>query len=173
MQAEDAYQKLAKRADEIRVLESTAALVSWDTETNLPKAGLEHRAKQSAYLSGKVHELSTKKALGDWIEACEGAFSPNSKKGVNVREWRYHFDRETKLPQKLVEEFEQTRVKAHAAWAEAREKSDFKGFESHLERIVELTRQKAECFGYEDEPYDALLESYERGALTKDIAEIF
>ncbi|MFT5470295.1 MAG: carboxypeptidase Taq [Verrucomicrobiales bacterium] len=174
MNPKSAYQKLLQRSKEVHLLETTAALVSWDTETKMPKDGIEHRSNQSAYLSGKSHQLQTAKSVGDWIEACEGGdFDPNSAEGLNVREWRYNYDRETKLPNKLVEEFEKAKVTAHSVWAEAREKSDFALFLPHLEKVVDFTRQKAECFGYEDEPYDALLESYERGAKTRDIAKLF
>lgn len=174
MNSKTAYQKLVQRSEEIHLLETTASLVSWDTETKMPKEGLEHRSKQSAYLSGKAHQLQTAKAVGDWIANCEqGKFDPKSGEAVTIREWRYHYDRATKLPNKLVEEFEKTKVTAHAAWAEAREKSDFALFKPYLEKVVDLTRQKADCFGYDNEPYDSLLESYERGAKTKDIAKLF
>jgi carboxypeptidase Taq len=42
-----------------------------------------------------------------------------------------------------------------------------------LERIVFLTREKAEALGYEDEPYDALLEDYETGETAKQLEPVF
>jgi carboxypeptidase Taq len=39
--------------------------------------------------------------------------------------------------------------------------------------MVALQRQEAECLGYEQVPYDALLENYEPGARTADIARMF
>ncbi len=169
-----AYAKLAKMAEEAYLIENTASLVSWDQETYLPKEGVAFRAKQSAYLSGKNHQLMTSKRVGDWIEECEAAdLIRTSDEAVNVREWRYQFDREAKLPKKLVEEFEETCGLAHAAWIEAREKSDFSKFEPFLQKVLNLRLEQAECWGYEDEPYDALLEKYERGAKTRQISKLF
>ncbi len=169
-----AYAKLAKMADESYLLDCTASLVNWDQETYMPKAGVEFRAKQAAYLKGKAHQLLTSKRVGDWIAECEAAGLPRtSDEGTNVREWRYHFDREAKLPKKLVEELEETCALAHAAWVESREKADFAEFQPHLQKVLNLRLQQAKCWGYDDEPYDALLENYERGARTRQIARLF
>tara|TARA_R110002096_G_scaffold292391_1_gene486905 strand:+ start:10345 stop:11838 length:1494 start_codon:yes stop_codon:yes gene_type:complete len=169
-----AYKKLAKMSEEAYLLDCTAALASWDQETNMPHEGVEFRAKQAAYLRGKQHQLVTSKKVDDWITECEDAALPRtSEEGVNIREWRYHFEREAKLPKKLVEEFEETCALAHAAWVDARKASDFSKFQPHLEKVLKLRLEQAECWGYEDEPYDALLEKYERGAKTRQISKLF
>ena len=169
-----AYEKLSKLSEEAYLLSNTASLVSWDQETYMPKGSVDFRAKQSAYLSGKIHSLMTSKRVGDLIAECEAANLPkNSVEAVNVREWRYAYDREAKLPKRLVEEFEETRALAHAVWVEARAESDFSKFEPHLDKVLHLMRKKAECWGYEDQIYDALLENYERGARTVELEKLF
>src|SRR5439155_4487877 len=92
---------------------------------------------------------------------------------ANVREWRRAFDRKTKLPQALVEEFQRTQSFAREAWIEARRKAEFARFRTHLEKLVELNRQMADCWGYQDSRYDALLENYEPGARTIYLKELF
>ena len=37
------------------------------------------------------------------------------------------------------------------------------------EKMVHIKRQEAECLGYENHPYDALLEDYEPGACCRDL----
>jgi Zn-dependent carboxypeptidase len=44
-------------------------------------------------------------------------------------------------------------------WREAREKSDFRMYEPHLKKMIEIKKQIAEKIGYEKHPYDALLDS--------------
>ena len=66
-----------------------------------------------------------------------------SEIAVNVREWRRLYDRETKLPQRLVEDFARVTTKAGLAWIEARKKSDFGIFQSYLEKIVQLNLEMA------------------------------
>jgi carboxypeptidase Taq len=92
---------------------------------------------------------------------------------ANVRGLRRDIDRATKLPSKLVQEESETATHAKAAWAEAREKSDFAMFAPHLEHLLSIARRKADLFGYADEPYDALLDLYERGAKTREVAALF
>ena len=41
-----------------------------------------------------------------------------------------------------------------------------------MERLVELKRQEAEALGYEQEPYDALLDDYEPGETAAALAPL-
>jgi carboxypeptidase Taq len=42
-----------------------------------------------------------------------------------------------------------------------------------LETLLEIAREKAQLWGYANEPYDALLEGYERGTSTAAVANLF
>ncbi len=76
------------------------------------------------------------------------------------------------MPDDFVREKAILLTKAHSAWSEAREKSDFKTFLPFLTKIVDLTRKEAELIGYKDSPYDALLDQYEPGMKTAEAAKI-
>ena len=92
---------------------------------------------------------------------------------ANVRGWRRHHDRATRLPAELVEEYERAKVMGNTAWMEARRLSEFSQFAPFLEKIFGLTRQLADLWGYEDTPYDALLEGFEPGARAADLRTLF
>jgi len=151
---------------EISLLSSIEATLDWDQETYAPPASVEYRAKQSAYLAGKVHQLKTSDAFKNALETAE--LSPE-----NLRNLQHQFDRATKLPQELVERASETASLAKAAWIEAREKNDYPHFAPHLEKLIAIAREQADHWGYEDEPYDALLDEYERGAKTSEVATLF
>ena len=55
----------------------------------------------------------------------------------------------------------------------AREGARFATFRPWLEKIVELKRAEAECVGYQNEPYDALIDDYEPGLSSAVIARLF
>jgi Zn-dependent M32 family carboxypeptidase len=59
------------------------------------------------------------------------------------------------------------------SWVKAREDSNFALFLPHLEKIIELRREYANCFAPYDHIYDPLLDRYEPGLKTKDVKEIF
>jgi carboxypeptidase Taq len=72
-----------------------------------------------------------------------------------------------------VEELARVSANAQVEWVEARKVSDFKRFQPWLEKILKLVREVARCYGYQDHPYDALLEDYEPGLTTKKLDALF
>ena len=168
-----AYQSLCDVVSEIALITSTESVLGWDQETYMPEKALEHRARQLSYLTGKAHALLTSKRTLKLLERAETEMPENPTQAANVRGLRRDIDKATKLPQKLVEEESEVTAMGKAAWVEARAKSDFALFAPHLEKILGIARKKADLFGYEDEPYDALLDLYERGAKTREVAALF
>ena len=170
----DAYQKLVERFREVQLLTSTSAALGWDEQTYLPKKAVEYRANQLSYLATKAHLLSTAPEVGEWISACEQVGYPeDSDEAPNLYHWRRDHDRSTKLPVSFVEEFERSAALAREAWKEARERSDFPSFQPHLEKMVDLNKQKANLFGYKESPYDALVDQFEPGATVSYIRPVF
>ncbi len=162
------------KARELALIQSSAATLNWDQETFLPHDAARYRADQLAWLSSRAHELATS---GDWRKTLEAAESTvagvDAKLTANLREMRRNFDRATCLPVELVARDSSASSMAKHAWAEAREKSDFAAFAPHLELLLGIAREKADLWGYEGEPYDALLEEYERGTSTAAVAALF
>ncbi|MEZ5359132.1 MAG: carboxypeptidase M32 [Candidatus Zixiibacteriota bacterium] len=176
MSAQESYEILKQKVKEVALLNSGYAVLEWDHQVNMPPAGAETRAEITSYLAGIIHEKSVSPEIGQLIADVEGSElvkDPDSIEAANIRELRHMYDKETKLPKELVEEFEKTTALAHSKWAEARRKNDFSIFEPWLEKIVNLTRRRAEAYGYEGEPYNALLDNYEPGATTAEVADVF
>jgi carboxypeptidase Taq len=174
-----AYASLEQRSREIALYASTGSLLSWDQETNIPPKANAYRAEQLSQLAGLTHRLGTSTEVGDWIKSCEDNLpasadpDENARRAVNVREWRRDYDRATKLPNRLVEELARTSSLAREAWVQARAASNFAAFAPWLEKILALTREQAECWGYTTCAYDAMLESYEPGARAAELAPLF
>lgn len=168
------YQSLVQRHREVSLLASASNVLSWDQETNMPTAGSDFRAEQMSYLEGQSHRLATEPQVGDWISACEDAGTmEGSVEDTNVRGWRRDFDLAVKIPTELVEEMSRTTSLGHHAWIAARRSADFSVFLPHLEKVVALCQRKADHWGWEGCRYDALLETYEQGARTAEIAKLF
>ena len=163
-----------EKARELAVITSSAAVVGWDQETYLPPAAAHHRADQLAWLSSRAHELATSDAFKKDLETAEAA-NPGSdpKLTANLRELRREFDRATKLTVELVARDSVASSLAKHAWADARERSDFSSFAPHLETLLGIAREKADLWGYASEPYDALLDGYERATSTAAVASLF
>jgi carboxypeptidase Taq len=90
-----------------------------------------------------------------------------------LREWRKDYLQDTALPSKFVEEFAQLTSQSINVWRKAKKENAFHQFAPFLERIVQMSRKKAEYLGYDKHPYDALLDLYEPGMTTKKISALF
>ena len=60
---------------------------------------------------------------------------------------------------------------AHRA-RHARKNDDYELFSPTLKKIFELKKQEAEAIGYEDCPYDALLDEFEPRAKTNQVSKV-
>lgn len=176
MSAEKAYEQLITRTREITTLGSAASILHWDQETYMPKKGVGHRSNQIGLIARLVHEQFVDPVVGALLSEIEGSDlikDPESVVAANIRELRHEYDKETKLPKELVQELAVTTSQATQAWADARRKSDFKAFVPWLTKVLDLTIRKAEAYGYEGEPYNALLDTYEPGATVSDVEKAF
>jgi carboxypeptidase Taq len=163
-----------EKARELAVIQSCAAVIGWDQETYLPAAATEHRAAQLAWLSAHSHKLATSEAWRHALGTAEASKAgDDAKLSANLREMRREFDRATKLPVELVARASAVSSLAKHAWADARKNADFSAFVPHLQKLLEIAREKADLWGYTGEPYDALLEGYERGTSTAAVAALF
>jgi len=171
------YVELCTLLREAANLNSVAALLGWDQETYMPEGGNSARGDQKALMAGLIHERRTSKRLGDLLSKGEGdsGLKSDDRVAANLREIRRDYDLATKLPKDLVEEWAKTGSDAQAAWKLAREKSNFKAFAPHLEKMFALARRKAECYGVPSggEAYDSLLNEYEPGATAAMIEATF
>ena len=173
-----AYQELCQRLRSVKVIESVGALVSWDQETYMPERAADFRSDQMSEVSAIAHERATDPRIGDLLAALQSQpefKDASTPQAANLREIRRDFDLAIKLPTDLVAELAKVGSQAQEAWKHAREASDFKAFQPWLERMMDLTRRKAQCLSTSSTPelYDALLDQYEPGAKASEIQAVF
>ncbi len=82
------------------------------------------------------------------------------------------YDKRVKLPQSLVEELARTASIAQHVWQEARAHDDFSSLEPVLAKMFVLKRAQAEALGYTASVYDPLLDDYEPGESTANVARV-
>lgn len=157
---------------ELQIIGNTQGLLSWDQEVNLAKKGVAYRAEQLAYFSGEMHKKATSNEVGKWIDAAQDE-TLDEKQQANLKEWQRSYKRDTCLPVELVQRMAETRALAHESWAEAREASDFAKFREPLAQLIDLCKEKVSYWGFDQTPYDGLLDIYERGACVTKIDQVF
>jgi carboxypeptidase Taq len=159
-QRSETYERLEERITRISNVGNAAGILRWDQEVVMPEEGTPARAQQLSTLSSISHELLTADETGELLEELESEELPDEREAV-VREIRRQYDRETSVPQELVEEISETTANAHPTWMQAREEDDFEHFAPTLEKLVELKREYAEHIDPDADPYAVLFADYE------------
>ncbi len=174
------YAKLHEISKKTALLSSIQSLLEWDQETYMPQEGIAVRPEQNALVAALIHKERTSrsfsKALGKLIDLSSGALLDSSltpQEARGVKEWRRDYIKMTKLPQSFVKTFAKTTAQALQVWAEAKEKKSFRLFVPHLEKIVSLLKKKADFLGFQEHPYDALLDLYEPEMTRQKLRALF
>ena len=171
-------QELRERLAEISDLGRARALLGWDERTHMPPAGAEMRAEQVATLARIRHERLISDELGRLIDAARAEteqLSYDSDEASLVRVTQREWEKARRVPPDLRAEITRVSSLAEHAWADARADSDFAAFLPHLRRNVDLRRRYAECFeGFDgfEHPFDPLLDDFEPGMTTPEMATV-
>ncbi len=166
----EAYCDLMRRVADVGY---AGDLLQWDQEVYMPEGGGKFRARQLATLAGIRHEMGTSDELGSLLNQLKGDTALSDTAQKNIRESLRKYDEQKKYPNAFVVTMQDTVSRSFEAWQRARRANDFALFRPMLEKLVELKQEEAQLLGYEDHPYDALLNLYEPGATKKELDAMF
>lgn len=177
---QDSFSKIQNLSKNITLLSSIYMLLEWDLETYMPEEAIDARSDQMELLATLIHKQKTapafKKALSNLIDLSTGSMvqeNTSLTEQAAAREWRREYLQEAKLPSSFVKQFAKITAKALPAWADSKKNANFASFAPHLEKIVTLSKKKAKLLGFEEHPYDALLDLYEPGLTVKTLTPLF
>ncbi|MFB6491075.1 MAG: carboxypeptidase M32 [Thermoproteus sp. AZ2] len=149
------------------------ALMGWDTETYMPEEGIRGRAQARAEIAELLQKLTLDEKFVKLIEKAEEEKDLGDVERGVVRVLKRDLKYYQRVPPEINREFAKVTSEAFVAWRQAKEKAKFEVFAPYLEKIVELSRVIADKLGYEEHPYDALLDLYEEGLRSRDVDAIF
>ena len=158
----NARENVAAYLREARHLRSCLRVLEWDQEVWMPPAAVEYRAAQLSTVAGMAHDRDTSDEYGALLDAADAS-------DPMIREAKRDFDRQRRIPRELAQERIRRTSLGRQAWIVARAENDFGKFRPHLEGIVDMIRRWAEAIGYEDDPYDALVQDYEPSETARSI----
>ncbi len=165
----------APRGD-LRISWKTAALLSWDQQVMMPSGGAPIRAEQLATVGRIAHTKFISADIGrllddlrDFGEQHEYDSFEASLIRVATRDW----EKASKVPPDLRAEMSRSASLANPVWVAARRDNDFASFLPVLRKNLDLRKRYIDCFEVGDEPYDIVLDDYERGMKTAEVRRIF
>ena len=155
-----AFRDLMAYQRETEALAQIAGRTGWDQETMMPPGAALQRGEELAAIEGVLHARRTDPRIGDWLAT---AVAPDAAGARALALIARAYQRTARVPVQLAAEIARVTSVAQSIWAEARARDDVAHFLPTLERVVALTREKAQALAQGGDAYDALLEDYEPG----------
>ncbi|MGE0415266.1 MAG: carboxypeptidase M32, partial [Acetobacteraceae bacterium] len=176
MSAAAAYGRLKDRFARLATIGECASMLSWDAAAMMPAGGGAARGDQFAVLAGLAHAQLIASEVGDDLSQAEAAGAPADPwEAANLRLMRHAYTRATALPADLVEAQARANSACEKVWRDARRNADFAQVRSHLSEVVRLVRESASAWAcvLGLSPYDALMDGFQQGIGSADVAPIF
>ncbi|MDC9700927.1 MAG: carboxypeptidase M32 [Alphaproteobacteria bacterium] len=170
------YKKLEVLERRITLLESVSSSLEWDRAVVMPDGGTEYRVQQIVLLSSLHHELSISSSRAFLIEKAQGEVGDLDEwQKANLENIGHNYLRATALKSDLVESLSIAMSKTEFIWRSACEAKDFAIVSDSFSHLVSLVREKASALGdaLGLDPYDALLDGYDRGLRCADFEGYF
>jgi carboxypeptidase Taq len=172
----EAFEQLKQRVAQGADIRRALMLLGWDQQTMMPPAGAAGRGESMATLAQLGHELFVSDETGrllDELRPYEESLDPESDEASLIRVVRADFEKFSRVPGSLRAEMSRVSSEGFAAWMKAKSASDFSLLLPILERHIELRHRYIACFDPVAEPYDVLLDDFERGMKTAEVTAIF
>ncbi|KAE9628475.1 carboxypeptidase M32 [Parasedimentitalea maritima] len=165
-----AFDKLMAFQRDTQALGQIAGRLGWDQETMMPRGAASQRGDEMAALEAVLHARRMAPQVGDWLEQAKAS----DDSGVaQLREIRRSYERAKKVPADLAKKLAQVTSGAQGKWAAARADEDVSAFTPVLQEVVELKREEGAALAAGGNLYDAMVQDYEHGTTSAQIAEIF
>ncbi|MGC8558567.1 MAG: carboxypeptidase M32, partial [Nitrososphaeria archaeon] len=149
------------------------SLMGWDSETYMPREGVRERSVASAEMSTLYQELLLSEEFVSLVERASNINDLNPYEAGTIRVLKREITKMKRLPPELIYELEKITSEAFQVWKVLREEDRFDPFVPYLKKILELNRKMADKLGYDENPYDALLDLSEEGLHTRDVKSVF
>lgn len=161
-------EKALTKYSEVESIEHAETVLQWDQVVNMPQEGIEKRANSRADLAVLWQQkLLDIKPVIKWAKGRD-----HVEKGI-IREFKSFFEHYEKIPLELTHEMNKLASHAMFHWEIAKKKSDFSVLKPYLEKNVELHQKLAEHLGYEEHPYDSMVNIFEFEMSTRQLDRMF
>lgn len=178
--SKERYDELYERMLTLGDLQGLGGIAYWDMQTHMPPKGAAVRGQRLATLTKIAHGMLVDPATGELINASEDYARSMGEESVEFATWRVikrHYDKSVVIPTDLAAEISLASSRGHVAWVEARKNNDYASFKPFLQKNIEYLRQTVdlsrELHPCAEEDYDILLDDYEEGMKTSEVAAVF
>ena len=173
MKTEELYDEYKTKMQKIADVKYASAVLQWDQETYLPPKGNEFRGRQIATLTEIAHQQFTDEKIGALLNELMSKDDLSDKEKRNVQLSLEDFNKANKFTSHFVRQMSETVNKSFHAWIQARKDNSFSVFENPLDDLIQLKKQEADLLGYQNHPYNALMNDFDKGLTVAIVDKVF
>ncbi|WP_422660985.1 carboxypeptidase M32 [Paenibacillus sp. EC2-1] len=170
------WEQLQQLMRKIISYSEAVGLLHWDLRTGAPRKGVEARSETIGMLSTEAFKLQTSAEMGellDFFAQPDIEQQLDETKRRMVEECRKEYNRSKLIPEQKFKEYTVLAAHAESKWEDAKENSDFAGFEPFLSKIVAFKQEFIDYWGVKETRYDTLLDMYEPDLTVQKVDEVF
>lgn len=174
MTATTSFDRLSDLCKEISDLSGISGILGWDEQVMMPTGAASSRGRQKAALAAVLHDKSTSDTLANAIaEAKKDTEQLGPFEKATIRDAEREYKLAVGVPKDLEKQIALQEVASVQAWIEARKNNDLSSYLPVLEKTLDLMKQKGKAMNPNMEPYDGLIDQFERGMSADRLSEIF
>ncbi|MBE5784388.1 MAG: carboxypeptidase M32 [Clostridiales bacterium] len=146
----------------------------YDSETAMPKGGVEGLGATIGVMSEESYRLSTAPELKEMLRTLnENKDALDMVTRREAEEMAEELSRMEKIPMEEFVAYQVAQNEAGNVWRQAKVNNDFAAFAPHLEKLIGYQRKFAGYIHPEMKAYDALLDQYEKGLTMETLDAYF
>ncbi|HEY9706022.1 MAG TPA: carboxypeptidase M32, partial [Allocoleopsis sp.] len=160
---------------EINDLESACNLLHWDQATYMPPGGATARGRQMATLRKIAHDKFTSPIICELLASLQNYaqnLPDNSDDASLIRITQRHYNKAIQVPAEFMAKLAIHQAECYKMWSKYRSENNFKAVLPDLEKTLELSREYANYFKYE-QIADPLIEDADYGMKTETVRSLF
>ncbi|MEI7577826.1 MAG: carboxypeptidase M32 [Armatimonadota bacterium] len=164
-----AFEQLLNRYRDLCALEASVGLMNWDRQVIMPVGGGPARTEHVRRLSKMRHELLTSNEMAKYMDGASRWASEEEQAQITVL--KREIDHAQRMPLELIERKSRVSSDAYDVWRKCRQEADYPPLAPYYSELFLIARETAEALGYQDHPYDALIDQYEEGSTHAEAIE--
>jgi carboxypeptidase Taq len=158
----------------LEALDHAQAMLGVDEAVNMPEGGGEKRAEAMSVIASMAHDMASAPHVADWIDRAEAEDLDAAQKAA-LAEFKRSYINRTCLSSDFVARQVNARMRCEQLWRQLRARNDWNDFLPSFENVVSLAQEEAarRAEVLRLSPYDAMVEQFDPGSRSAEIARVF
>ena len=161
MTEKEKMEKIREVLEKNKALTHAITILHWDLETEAPKDSVERISKTLGYLTGENYSMIINDEFKNLVYSINVEELDEVDKKIIKELKKEYFEKLEKIPKEDYMKYSELTVVSTKKWEEAKNKDDFDIFKTYLSEVIEYNKKFIKYRGYEENPYNTLLDDYE------------